>query len=654
MERKGEPSSGTFTWSTIVAQLWGQTPFGALDTTNASFPTHHPENLSFMSTRVWDALEKICETINHHLILKADGTFALVSGGNADSDSVTKKSTFSAYMIRGGNNTTPLAPYIPENFRVYFPARKWQFQYGSDILEPTYMDYWRNNAVVYKTVSAATAGFSGATYSGTTHVLYGSRSAVYDEAGTWTNEANCATDATTIATNYVNRYQEAARFKATYKTAADFNPGAKVAAVSWFDTGSGVRTQIFHDQSHNQHPVLKGSGGAASDIDHIPSLSRESIPFERLAVVRLLTDIAPLGSGTVRVQWATGTPPTWSDTALPHEITVWDITGSSHPADARRIAQWNQQWHQWQLLSSTGDSIVRFRLTADLDLGGNAEARILTWNSATNVYDVSADIIMVYDWFNTIPTPVRTGMFRGEITYEGWCVFREALDPEVTNDRDKYDIVWMENKADWITFELRAKITNQDEPTLALYSVTIGSASHSFSRGRDPNPNGQDFIFVYDVTGTFLHAPVGAIGFAKYNDRNDHYEVVRCQMPMIRGMGTLVQDLCADDAVFNWEQGVLHGEHMLTPDPVPSTAVNPCLHRGQSGDIVLIEYDGLTDEWRVYDVTKKVRSFVTNVSWLSDTGCIAQTKQSIAVEFCEEDVSSDIVVCFAECPPIPE
>jgi hypothetical protein len=119
-------------------------------------------------------------------------------------------------------------------------------------------------------------------------------------------------------------------------------------------------------------------------------------------------------------------------------------------------------------------------------------------------------------------------------------------------------------------------------------------------------------------------------------------------------MGTLVQDLCADDAVFNWEQGVLHGEHMLTPDPVPSTAVNPCLHRGQSGDIVLIEYDGLTDEWRVYDVTKKVRSFVTNVSWLSDTGCIAQTKQSIAVEFCEEDVSSDIVVCFAECPPIPE
>jgi hypothetical protein len=301
-------------------------------------------------------------------------------------------------------------------------------------------------------------------------------------------------------------------------------------------------------------------------------------------------------------------------------------------------------------------SLTRFRLTADLELGSNADAIILTWNGDTDTWVAGSTTISVYDWFNTVPIPFRTGQFKGFINYEGMASFRESANAGQGETKDKYDIVWMERKAEWVTFRLLEQIDAQDVPFEAEYEFDIDQTNHGFSRGRDPNPDAF-VIDVYDVTGTFLNCPVDAIGIAKYNDRLDRYEIVRCQNTMIRGSGTLGSDMCGespnDQVGFAWDEGFTHGEHMLEPSPIPSVALNPCQHKGEAGDTILVEQDLLSLEWRIYDVTKKSVDNVVNVFWDAGSACLRQTKQSQAVEYCDTDYITEDIVCFIECPPIP-
>lgn len=664
-------TGGTNTWLQIVNYLWAKTPYGALNTTNVSFPTGLPENLSLLSTRTWDALEKICEITNHHLVLKPDGTFHLVAGAYNDAAHTTKLTTFLTSLVRGGNNTTPFKPYIPATFRVYFPSLDDQFQYGTDNFDPTYMDHWRTRAIVYRDVTAASLGYTSV-YPGTVHVLYGSRSAIFGIDGSWANIGDCQADANSLASKYLARYTNGAKAKQTYKTACNFEPTSTVASVSWFDTGAGIRTQFYQDQDYT--PARRGKGSsssqvAASDIDHIPSLSRESMPYERMMVVELQAAIAPNTSGTGYVQWAVGEPPSWNDTGLPHTVTVWDIHGNSYRKHDRVLAHWNQQWRQWQIVSNTTD-IVFFQLVEDLEINQvPAMARVLQYNPDTSIWELTQRYILVYDdypedsMFAAQKSAIQKDVTDTSVGDRGFGILRERIP---STGIDAYTIIFCSGPAHVAQFTITKDYRDTSAPDEYLdckYNAFY-LYGHDYDFGDDDQGNPiQPKVFFRQ--GKFPHAVDGSKGTAVWNDRLRRYEVIECDQIALTAKATLTGQLCDGVglvAVNNLEATTFYPFSKLpqTLEDGAGNVLNLTDHCGEVGDTVLLAWDEVQEEYSIWDVTKKavevpiaVRVINTPATSSTSASCITQFQwQEICIEKCNEPEWRDVDHC-CECPPPP-
>ncbi len=225
--------------------------------------------------------------------------------------------------------------------------------------------------------------------------------------------------------------------------------------------------------------------------------------------VQLDNSISAGGSATITLPDGRGVTVTnWSGTDYNSgdKVTVYeDLTNGSFYA----------------IKSGAGAVIVRFELTADLVYGadpGSPNAEILTWQSGA--YSTAGNYaITVYDWTNDSglgtwsgkgpnSSPAKSG-------YQGLAIKQ--------GDSNRYEIVWMESKAQLIAFRLYQQLTT------GMSSVG-NCVVTAFWNGRDPDPASAN-ITVYnlatDYSGVFkFSGDANALGYAVWNEKTGVYKII--------------------------------------------------------------------------------------------------------------------------------
>lgn len=163
--------------------------------------------------------------------------------------------------------------------------------------------------------------------------------------------------------------------------------------------------------------------------------------------------------------------------------------------------------------STSGTGVIRFKLTAGLNTGSSAAAVKRIWDGAAYA---DSDAITVYDWWS-VSGGLR-GMWQAASGAEGLARAREGSSTD-------FDIIWMEQYASAIEFELTSVFT------LGVASATV---SASWEQGLAPGSP----LNVHDDNDNFAHAAIGDKGTAlrsEYADPNNpgtpYYKVVYLPPP---------------------------------------------------------------------------------------------------------------------------
>jgi len=177
---------------------------------------------------------------------------------------------------------------------------------------------------------------------------------------------------------------------------------------------------------------------------------------------------------------------------------------------------------RWYIIPPTvaQSDLTLFELTADLPLGGEANAVKMAWNPATTRYVSTGEVITVRDAFND--SAVNPGAFVGSIGYRGWAkrpAANEGMDSTpVEGEQPRWPIVFLEHKAEMIAF---VATEDMNEAVASRMAVTV----ERFWNGKDPGST----VNVWDEEGLFYYAMEGAKGVARWDDKQDRYVVIECQ-----------------------------------------------------------------------------------------------------------------------------
>jgi Phage Tail Collar Domain len=253
------------------------------------------------------------------------------------------------------------------------------------------------------------------------------------------------------------------------------------------------------------------------------------------------------------------------------------------------LASFDADIGRWQIVRDPflGTTIVRFRLTATLSLGGTAAAVIQQWNPAAGggagAY-VDAAAITVVDYFGAIGGPGEWQALNG---YYGYA----ALLP----DKNEYQILYMEHVAEFAAFTLTG-------------NMTTGSATatfDSFWRGRSVGGDG----FVYDRQNLYASARTGDKGIACWDPSTTQYVIVdmgrSSSEPVLFYLNaTLAQGGSADATLRVWNVGagawqatgadvtVWDSSDLAPPDPLPVSTLGVAFLSSQSGRYEIIALPG--------------------------------------------------------------
>ena len=259
-------------------------------------------------------------------------------------------------------------------------------------------------------------------------------------------------------------------------------------------------------------------------------------------------------------------------------------------------------------LADAPQAIVHFELTGDLELGGSAPAKILTWDGSDWV--PGSATITVRDWHD------EPGMWQAYAGYKGLALRNACL--------DRYEVVWMETPARSIEFTLATAMTGGE----ALASVT-----NYYLQGKAPNGT----VPVYDALGNYPRALVGAKGKARWNDRQRRYEVVECDQMAIILSSFLAGDMCPSSST-----GGLSGGSVLTfppygqsPMPPPSQALNRYHLAGRSGDACLVVWDQTASDWVIAQVAH--HEIEVPLKYRFYDGYLQAKHRKIAVMYCADE-----------------
>jgi len=214
------------------------------------------------------------------------------------------------------------------------------------------------------------------------------------------------------------------------------------------------------------------------------------VPERAMLLAKANENIASGASGTFSVYL--GTAGEEADTGI--DVTAWNHFAAVTYGDFVVLgAPNNNQWYVMPA-GSPGAVLVRFRTTATLALGGEADAVILTWNGAS--YDEGAAIVVTDSFL-----PGRWSAVNGA---EGIAV--------KLPDQDGYDILWIEHQSIFATATLTA-------------NMTAGTAACTFTdTWQGPSGVGVGGQ-VYDVDGRYAGLLTGDKVLACWDDVESKYKI---------------------------------------------------------------------------------------------------------------------------------
>ncbi len=507
-------------FATVVADLYDNVPdiFTGL-TDNGDYPTGEPKGYGFHGINAWDALFQILDDTDNIGVCTRTGQLLVVSASDADTANLNKQTNNLQEILHHSHAHRTDVIGFPQKIRVYFPKRDFAFQTNADVFQVTGTEYWRMAPLESIDINTVDIVADAEFKAGTVISLFDSLQASYDRVGAATNAAALTTRATERATAYLNAIRIADGVAhQIYSGLIDFVPGPRIGSVAWMDLGDGVKTEIFlfprdkytpenvklgKDSIFNASPLVSCrdfTEHAATEYPGPPDTTRDHLPFDRWAVVQLYDDIPAYGSGLAYVKYSNNS---FSFTNSTKQITVIDIGGTPIQSGTTGIAMFHTQARTWIISAALSQqyTLYRFELTETLNLGDEAQAEIVIFNGGN--YIKSGIAITVRD-FTDIP-----GSWAGLTGYQGWCV-------PAPNDSMVFEIVWMETLARFIQFELQTEISGGEA------NVEVTDWWHI----KEPQ---DELITVTDREGLWELAPVGARGFAIWDEQANEYVIVRCE-----------------------------------------------------------------------------------------------------------------------------
>lgn len=282
--------------------------------------------------------------------------------------------------------------------------------------------------------------------------------------------------------------------------------------------------------------------------------------------------------------------------------------------------------NHFEIVSSFNPGAVRFRLNATLSSGGNATARILTFDGTA--YNEGSTDIYVFDWWSVAVGLSTRGMFQGVSGMEGWAIPREV--PSVAGHAE-YDILWMEQYA-W-----DAEVTLTTDPTFsgtdyASSWTATATVDKSFHQGISPGST----VTIHDDQIMYPFAKSGAvakIARTEYEASAPYYKVTVCQQLALTARATLSGSMCAA------ANATIAGFTVTSPSPfnlssVVTTVANPRGHAGQHGDDVWLAFNKAGPSYEIIDIGLHAVSVLNS---LRHSGSYLQGNyRTIYVERCEQ------------------
>jgi hypothetical protein len=201
-------------------------------------------------------------------------------------------------------------------------------------------------------------------------------------------------------------------------------------------------------------------------------------------------------------------------------VSAQNISGSTiHSGDSAGVFEDLNLKSYFALKAGSGASLVRFELTADLVYGtnpGGTNALIVAYASGS--YAAGGSAITVYDFTRFSGYGSFSGKYDASVTpagYQGWAILKP--------DSTRYEVVWMEQKAQLISFRLLTRLLSSNASSASAVVL-------QFWNGRDPDPSssgvtvynrGTDYSGIYKYSGD-----ANAVGYAAWNEKLGLYQII--------------------------------------------------------------------------------------------------------------------------------
>lgn len=237
--------SVSWSWSTMIQNLWEQIPLLGTWPTLPITPTGTPEDWLFTGISVWDALFSTLDHLGLTIAvdLTSDTPYTIVRKGNTDSAFSTLTTQYANWLLEDEEPLSLGSGRVPGTLIVYFHKR--YDYYGSEETVRYDDKQWQVGHSIYSISVAAPSDFTGA--QGTGYIW--SDFTIRIDANGNPYDADIATAQTIAAeraTQFFDRIYSSTlgAMKRTYSGTLPFKTGAQVDRITWKQLPHGWITII--------------------------------------------------------------------------------------------------------------------------------------------------------------------------------------------------------------------------------------------------------------------------------------------------------------------------------------------------------------------------------------------------------------------------
>ena len=422
-------NGGAFwTWQTMCGDLWGDLPSGlspGVSPTLPYAPDDYPRNLRFVGISPWDAYHEVLAKLGCVLLYNPlTGAFTIVRTNAAQN--VASITTDTDLLAHHGSHKGVVD--YPATIRVFFP-RRMEHQ-GSEKEIQRVAGNWIDNETYSKDIAS---GLTGAV-TGTVHSIIDDMPAVYKFDATALNTTACDTRAAEVAANYKNQLlYDLGEYRSLFRgLKSAVLPGASIAEIRWYDTGSGMVTEYLGAATAQPEP---GDGPSLAKEPWLPpDLQRPGFPDYPRLVHMVECDNSTVDAGcyegkVVRLdpEQALGSA-SFTNGA---DCWIYPIEGQSVSSGDRFLgrlvgtANIGADIRPLFVVGSRGSETIKF---AVYQSGTNGDAQVprtfsvkTSWHDGSHITGDAFDVVTHVRW------ALDTSLFAGDVV--GYVLHPESADP---------------------------------------------------------------------------------------------------------------------------------------------------------------------------------------------------------------------------------